>query len=856
MKRNFFKKLSFVMALAMMISVIAPAASAFGATSPSLYVTKKYLYLNEEGKASDYDFNIKNKVAGSTYAWASDNEAIAVVDEATGLATAKAVGTANVTCTITFKTGKTKALKAAVVVRDNIETIDVVQPGTDYVVGTEYDFNRSFVTFNGSSKKTSSISRWSIDKGTIAADSGKVTFAEAGEYNVTVSAFQSTAQYEAAATPLATKTVKIVVSASVVSTVQADADTFKVTFDSDMSKTDIKTASVLYQVINGKNVSTGTEKIKAVTLDTTGKVATIDMYAAFTAKTVYNYAFGKLTGTFTAATKDIKDIAGIVFDDFSATVGTAKDMLGSVKAVNKDGVVILGGADISGYLTFTYGGDTLKGNTSGKDAYIYTSGYSATVTVKFANYVYDETTKAYKAVTFEDAAVATGITANAATASTLQFDMTTSNAQALTDSTWKGSLTVPAGETHYIHVRYYTSDNSTSYTYKYNNSPFVYESTDTSKLLVTGNQFYPVSAGTVTVMVKQNSTIVATFDVVVTAARTFASATQDVASMTLGNNDTVGETKNVVVTVLDSLGGKISNPGVTPEIVNKPVGGSLQFGAITYEEGKITLPITAHASTPGAYNVKIKLSKFNVDKEVYVTVLVLDGNSATATGVSSWAVETNTANVDLNKTYDKDVRVDVYGYNSNGVRVATLTPGTHYTVSVKNSSNSEVASGSNVIAVVQGTSGTTTKVAYFTTNVVGTYTVVVSLTQAGVDAYFANSGRAAGSYFGAVAFSVTDTAAKSFAIETAYVSGASVLAMAKEALKVSLNGTELNDSTITAVKYSVGAAPSTDGAQVYTTAGLNIYIQEVTVQVIDPATSNQNGYIEYTYSVGVTVAVK
>ena len=50
MKKNFFKKLSFVLVLAMIVSVIAPAAGAFAATAPKLNATKKYLQLDKDGE--------------------------------------------------------------------------------------------------------------------------------------------------------------------------------------------------------------------------------------------------------------------------------------------------------------------------------------------------------------------------------------------------------------------------------------------------------------------------------------------------------------------------------------------------------------------------------------------------------------------------------------------------------------------------------------------------------------------------------------------------------------------------------------------------------------------------------------
>jgi len=197
--KNYFKKLSFVMALAMLICAIAPAAGAFAAAGPALNSTKKYLHLSGETGPSEYDFNIKNKVTGMKFAWSSANEKVAVVDDANGLATAVGVGTTTVSVKIT-KAGKTvKTLKATVVVRDNIDTVAISNvPTAKVLVNAEYDFNRSFVTESGSTTKTSSITRWSVDKTTATiSDAGVFKATEAGDFKVTASAFQSKEKYEA-----------------------------------------------------------------------------------------------------------------------------------------------------------------------------------------------------------------------------------------------------------------------------------------------------------------------------------------------------------------------------------------------------------------------------------------------------------------------------------------------------------------------------------------------------------------------------------------------------------------------------------------------------------------------------------
>jgi len=148
MKKNFFKKLSFVLALAMIVSVLAPAAGAFAAAKPKLNSTKKYLFLGETNK---YDFNIvtTSKRTGWKYKWTSSNKAVATV-ASNGLTTGKSIGTAEISVVIKNKDGEEIAdLSADVIVKDSIKTVKITNLPKDgkMLAGATNDFNRSFTTY-------------------------------------------------------------------------------------------------------------------------------------------------------------------------------------------------------------------------------------------------------------------------------------------------------------------------------------------------------------------------------------------------------------------------------------------------------------------------------------------------------------------------------------------------------------------------------------------------------------------------------------------------------------------------------------------------------------------------------------
>ncbi|HHX11312.1 MAG TPA: hypothetical protein GX731_00695, partial [Clostridiales bacterium] len=107
MKRNFFKKLSFVLASAMVLTTLAPASGALAAAGPKLNSTNKYLHLGKvEEKLNEFNFNINNKGKGWKYEWTSANDKVAKVNAKNGVATATGVGKTKVTVVIADKDGE------------------------------------------------------------------------------------------------------------------------------------------------------------------------------------------------------------------------------------------------------------------------------------------------------------------------------------------------------------------------------------------------------------------------------------------------------------------------------------------------------------------------------------------------------------------------------------------------------------------------------------------------------------------------------------------------------------------------------------------------------------------------------
>jgi hypothetical protein len=289
MKKNFLKKLAFVMAFATVSTSLAPAAGVLAASAPSLSAKTKVLVLNDN---SEYDFNVANKVKGSTYKWTTSNKKVATVDSKTGLVEGKTIGSVKVTCKITLPTKKTKTLTATVTVKENMDTLTIKNaPKEAIAVGGTYNFNYSYTTESGGN--TTDIARFEVTKGKDTSSiktNGVFTATTAGEYEVVALGFQSETKYKAylagdtsvVTAKSAPVTIKVVNKITELKAIKAD--TLKVTFASaltaatlsDYVLTDVKTSAKVY--------------VKTATLSADKKSVELALYGALTSGNTYALA--------------------------------------------------------------------------------------------------------------------------------------------------------------------------------------------------------------------------------------------------------------------------------------------------------------------------------------------------------------------------------------------------------------------------------------------------------------------------------------------------------------------------------------------------------------------------------------
>jgi len=184
MGRRVRKTLSIVLVLAFILTMI-PSTLISAATAPTISKTSQYILV---GKS--YDFNIKNKVAKSTYKWSSSDVKIATVSKV-GLVKGIAKGTAKITCKVTAA-GKTYTLTTTAKILVAAKSIAISNGVGTMKVGDTLNLNRTLSPKSSNDKTT-----WtSSDKSIANPDKlGKFTALKGGEVTITATTVSGATDY-------------------------------------------------------------------------------------------------------------------------------------------------------------------------------------------------------------------------------------------------------------------------------------------------------------------------------------------------------------------------------------------------------------------------------------------------------------------------------------------------------------------------------------------------------------------------------------------------------------------------------------------------------------------------------------
>lgn len=396
--KSFFKKLAFVMALAMVVTLAAPAAQAALAASVITYAYQEggeVAALNlKAGDTQDLKFIGAPKDWKTVgFKWESTNPAVATVDK-TGLVTAVADGTATITCTIGDSTTKGVA-------------VTVGATATKVVLGTSK--NDTFSAYTLELGKTVDLGFYGVvgysadkyscawasndDKVATVNNKGLVTPVSAGTATITVAIVDK-------ATGAALEVVPVVVTVPVVeaskdfTAVQTSDTVATLTFkDATVSKTALETGLKFYYYIGDVQIAYPI----SVTSVKDG-VATLTSYTTFVNGTTYGFEFNSATAEFEAAIGDVASLDvsyACSGDSFKAYAGAETTL--TVKLLNAKGVDITasalaaGGSVLCTLVEESESGDFWLSDASGK-VYFNAAGKVAKVKVEYNTGKYDETT--------------------------------------------------------------------------------------------------------------------------------------------------------------------------------------------------------------------------------------------------------------------------------------------------------------------------------------------------------------------------------------------------------------------------------------------------------------------------------
>lgn len=689
MKRNFFKKLSFVLASAMVLTTLAPASGALAAGGPKLNSTNKYLHLGrvEEG-TNEFNFNIKNKGKGWKYEWTSANQDVAKVNAKNGVTTATGVGSTKVTVVISDKDGEElEKLTAKVTVRDNIEVVKISNLPTEAIaVGEEYDFNRSYVTESGSSKKTSGITRWEVSPATATInDKGVFVATEAGEYTITANSFQSKAKYTewlaSKDSDLVTATVseKVTVAGSMVDATQVDGDTVKVKFNTVMTEEAVKANLGLSVVVGSTKVK---ELIKEIKLDDTGKAVDVTVYVPFNDESTYVVDYKDMEPVqFVAAKREAEDVASMSIEAKEAEVGEPTDI--DVRLYNKDGVDITTDDLL---LRVTTESDHNSSYLDDREITMYNIGDIAVVKATFHTYEWNDSTgeelgnlTASGAIKCVDEIVPTASGLKAWTLVKLQDD----GEYAAADWDEVNHSLAAEDDNLRLVVQATMTDDEDDIDSEEDDHKFTFTSSNEDVLFIHGEtgDLYPIKPGAAVIVVKHDDKSIGAISVTIGAKRKAVSLTADSYSFALSNATSFDDTKTIELTVKDQFGDEVALDLTTPlEEANDK---AFPSANITFEDNKITF--NGNGAEEGTYRFKVKAN----DLTRFITVTIKDvgtGDEAKASYYRAELVDGNKYDIKLDADNpEKNVTIKIFGYNKKNVRVSDVTD---------NIAGNEIADGS------------------------------------------------------------------------------------------------------------------------------------------------------------------
>jgi hypothetical protein len=662
MKKNFFKKLSFVTAFALVATAVAPAGLASAATTPNL--AKRYTTVYEGASRA---YAVKD-ATGYTVKWTVSGEGAeyASLSKTSGAKTALSVDTegemaaknANVTVRANFyKDGKlVKSAGDVVTVKVNATALDITSDAdlTAVPAGTSVDLNRAITPANATS-----VTYWSVtDKdGKATTDAtidgaGNFTATKLGEYIVVAEAKNVKDGVVKAA-----DTQAVTVVLNIVSAVQASTTDLDVTFNADMTGALASDFSI---------VKDDTKQVIAVkSVEVEGKTVTVSTFAEIKDGKTYTVSYKGTSLQFVATDNKVASLA-----ISPATVAYADPTTVKVALIDADGVILKEhnySEEDDAKLDFKI--ETTEGYTSGKELVLFEKGNTAKATATYHTYEYDANGNEVGAITTTLTITAVDPAAVTVKEAKYTIDDTAYTGDDWSDVTINTKLAIEDEDNNTLSVYVEKTDDDVNVAEDYD-----LESSDTDVLIVIDNgngtaELVAVAKGTAYVLVKDSDgNIVYSFPVSIVAEREPATLVLGTTSVTLSNATAVAAKKDVTVEQNDQYGDEMDEilaGDIEVEALSETADGVILADVdpgVYYlvDDGKVTFYGTASngTTTPiaaGTYQYKITVG----DLSKVVRVVVQE--PSTADGVYKLEVSANKVdmNFDGSSTDDKAVVIKV-----------------------------------------------------------------------------------------------------------------------------------------------------------------------------------------------------
>lgn len=675
--KNFFKKLAFVLALAMVVTAIAPAAQASAAAQPTLNATSKKIYIDGDytGKYSDtFTLKVWNK-GDYRVTFASSDTKIATVTKWYGVVTAKAVGTATITATVSNKTtGKVvKTLSSKVYVKKNADSVafgSLAKFDQPLVVGDKVKINvarkAGTVTAWKQADKTqiTDYTLWTSSNPEVATVDkwGTVKAIAAGETTISAVAMQT----EGKVATTAPATVKVtVVGKGITSAVQTKSNQILVTFGAAQD-TDAVTSKLNVTPADASKIK---PVVKEVKWNDAKTEATVIFYLDLEDKVVYTVTVTDtdFTKEFVASVGDVASVTitkpTIAIENVAATLKYAlKDANGIELPLDNDKIeyAVVDG-EVNGYI-----GSDNDGNPA---VVIFEKGKSLTVQATYHTGKYTDEgeeivvkSAAYpvKAVSAEDATLnKTLFTVSTKSHSSINWDSFTQNLR----------VTLEAKDASRILAKVTDNAGNTYETNEIVSDKFEFTSLDTTKVEVDNDGvLYPIKEGTaqVKVTVKENKK---SFLVQVTVApkSKISSVVYDKTNFIISDKGyAVDDVPTIKVTVKDQYNTEIDYSLTSENIVtsiNKTEDATPYLDLS--EDNKIIFNTATSSAPEGRYDFKVTIGDFS--RVISINV------KESGTGIKK-VVSTSDSVYDLalnnDNSSEKLVNVTYFNYDKNNVKVS------------------------------------------------------------------------------------------------------------------------------------------------------------------------------------------